>query len=202
MGCLSSSARLALAGNGNGWGGGRGGEEGPDNKGYIQGLRWSWARRMESYSLSERPALARRSGPYKEMLFSPSLWGWDGALCPQDRAPLVVVDWGATRPSAVSWSSQWATSAGSACPLSPSVCAAPTPFMPYHSPMAWAHWRRENKTKQNKDLARSQASLLSDAELPRKQAQVKFSLFPEGYLRRGFALCPPSRLCTLLGSSS
>ena len=67
----------------------RGGEEGPDNKGDIQGLRWSRARRMESYSLSERPALAGRSGPYKEMLFSLSQWGWDGALCPQDRAALV-----------------------------------------------------------------------------------------------------------------
>lgn len=80
---------LALAGNGSGWGGGRGGEEGPDNKGDIQGLRWSRARRMESYSLSERPALAGRSGPYKEMLFSLSQWGWEGALCPQDRAALV-----------------------------------------------------------------------------------------------------------------
>lgn len=53
---------------------------------------------MESYSLSERPALARRSRPYKEMLFSPSQWGWDGALCPQDRAALVVVGWGAAAP--------------------------------------------------------------------------------------------------------
>lgn len=83
------SVGLALAGNGSGWGGGRGGEEGPDNKGDIQGLRWSRARRMESYSLSQRPALAGRSGPYKEMLFSLSQWGWDGALCPQDRAALV-----------------------------------------------------------------------------------------------------------------
>jgi hypothetical protein len=33
------------------------------------------------------------------------------------------------------------------------------------------------KTKQNKDLARSQASLLFDAELPRKQIQIKFCLF-------------------------
>ena len=39
--------------------------------------------------LSERPALAGQSGPYKEMLFSLSQWGWDGALCPQDRAALV-----------------------------------------------------------------------------------------------------------------
>ena len=53
---------------------------------------------MESYSLSERPALARRPGPYKEMLFSPSQRRWDGALCPQDRAALVGVGRGATRP--------------------------------------------------------------------------------------------------------
>ena len=35
------SVGLALAGIGSGWGGGRGGEEGPDNKGDIQGLCWS-----------------------------------------------------------------------------------------------------------------------------------------------------------------
>ena len=57
---------------------------------------------MESYSLPERPALAGQSGPYKEMLFSLSQWGWDGALCPQDRAALVGGSRGATRPWAVS----------------------------------------------------------------------------------------------------
>lgn len=44
-----------------------------------------------------RPALAGLPGPYKEM-FSPSQWGWDGALCPQDRAALVAVAGGATSP--------------------------------------------------------------------------------------------------------
>ena len=37
--------------------------------------------------LSERPALAGQSGPYKEMLFSLSQWGWDrgreGSRLPQ-----------------------------------------------------------------------------------------------------------------------
>lgn len=118
---------LALAGNGSGWGGGCGGEEGPDNKGYIQGLHWSRVSRTESYSLSERPALARQSGPYKEMLFSPSQWGWDGALCPQDRAALVV-GWGCHPPLCCKQelSSQWVTSAGSAFPLSPRGPAVPT----------------------------------------------------------------------------
>lgn len=49
----------ALAGSGSGWGGDCGGEEGPDNKGYIQGLHWSWERRMESYSLLEPSSLGR-----------------------------------------------------------------------------------------------------------------------------------------------
>lgn len=105
---------------------------------------------MESYSLSEHPALARRSGPYKEMLFSPSQWGWDGALCPQDRAALVGVGRGATRPSVVSQSSQWATSAGSAIPLSPSLGAAPTPSVP-STPQCpgLIGGKEKNKTKQS-----------------------------------------------------
>ena len=133
------SVGLALAGIGSGWGGGRGGEEGPDNKGDIQGLCWSRARRMESYSLPERPALAGQSGPYKEMLFSLSQWGWDGALCPQDRAALVGGSRGATRPWAVSgW--ELGLSMGHFCMLSipsqPQPASSPHPLYALPLPSA------------------------------------------------------------------
>lgn len=53
---------LALAESGSGCGGGREAEEGPDNKGYIQGLHWSRWRRMESYSLVESSSLGKAAG--------------------------------------------------------------------------------------------------------------------------------------------
>lgn len=110
-----------------------------------------------------------------------------GQSCPCGRRP------GCHPPSAVSGSSQWATSAGSAFPLSPGRPAASTGSVPSHSPVPWADWRKGNKTKQNKDLARFQTSMLFDTELPRKQAQVRFPLLsPQGAREKGWlcALCP------------
>lgn len=91
LGCCPAGLRGAgWQGNGSGWGGGRGGEEGPDNKGDIQGLRWSRARKENGKLQSvERPAQLGAVEPYKEMLFSLSQWGWAEALCPRDRAALV-----------------------------------------------------------------------------------------------------------------
>ena len=95
---------------------------------------------------------------------------------------------GAPRPSAVSRSSQWATSAGSALPLSPSVHAAPTPWVPSHSPMAWDDWRKrkkQNKTKIWQDSRPhcclmpnySENRLKSDSLFLLKGARVKGPLF-------------------------
>lgn len=117
------------------------------------------------------PALARQQGPYKEMLFLLSQWDWDRALGLQDRAALVVVGWGKL-------------SMGHFCrlsiPFQPGELQPPLPI-PTHSLVPSADWRKEEKTKQNKDLARSPASLVFDADLPRKQIEIKLCLFPDGY---------------------
>lgn len=100
-----------------------------------------------------RPALARQQGPYKEMLFLLSQWDWDRALGLQDRAALVAGGWGCHPPK---------LSMGHFCRLSSPYFPIPT-----HSLVPSADWRK-GETKQNKDLARSLAFLLFDAELPKK----------------------------------
>lgn len=122
------------------------------------------------------PALARWLGPYKEMLFSPSHWGWDGALCPQDRAALVAVGWGCHPPLHC----EQELSMGYFCRLSipfQSGYEQPPHPMPTHSSLPWADWRKgekQNKTKTWQGLRPHCCLMLNYPENRSKSNSVSF----------------------------
>lgn len=152
---------------------------------------------MESYSLSERPALARRPGPYKEMLFSLSQWGWDGALGPQDRAALVVVGRGCQPPLRWEPGLSMGHFCGLSIPSQPPRVRGPPPPPRLHSPAPWADWRKGKKQNKTKTWPDPRPHCCLMLNYPERRLKSN-SLFPEGILSKGITLCPLSLPCTLV----